>query len=334
MELSVIYKKIRRKMGAMSNLQARKKKRRTVKGNIWSLFRGALLFCLCFVLLYPLLYMLSITFRDIKDLSDLSVTWIPKNFTWVNVTDVIKAMDYPGALKRTTFISAVGSILLVISCSLAGYGFARFKFKGRNMLFAMVLFSIIVPPQTYIMPMYLHFRHFDFFGIGSVAQLITGNKISVNLLGSSLTLFLPAILGIGIKAGLYIYIFRQFFRGLPKELEDASYIDGCGFVHTFLGVMVPNAIPAYVTTFLFSFVWYWNDYLFTGMFLADNRTLPTALLMLSSLLYGSTNVIPDVNVILTRTQAACLLLVAPLVLIYVILQRYFTESIERTGVVG
>lgn len=334
MNISTLPIKVRHRMVKKKQAASAKKAAKPLGNRVWSVFRGALLFCLCFVLLYPLLYMLSISFRDIQDLFDVSVTWIPKHFTLHNIKDVLVAMHYPEALGRTVFISCISSLLLITTSSLAGYGFARFQFKGRNLMFAMVIFTIIVPPQTYIMPMYLQYRYFDFFGLGKLVQLFTGNVASINLLGSVMTIFIPALLGSGLKAGLYIYIFRQFFRGLPKELEDAAYIDGCGFLHTFFTVMIPNAVPAYVTAFLFSFVWYWNDYLFAGMFLVDNRTLPISLIMLESLLYNATKVFPDVNVVMTRMQAGSLLMVAPLIVIYTLLQRYFTESIERTGIVG
>ncbi len=300
----------------------------------WKFFRGALLFSLCFVLLYPLLYMVTISFRAISDLYDVSVIWIPKNFTLDNIKDVVKAMNYLSTFFTTFKESFISSIFLTVSCALTGYGFARFNFKGKKILFSLVLFTIIVPPQTHVTPMYLQYRFFDFFGLGKLTELLGIGKISANLIGTMWTFYLPALLGSGIRAGLYIYIFRQFFRGLPKELEDAASIDGCSALKAFTKVMVPNSIPAFITVFLFSIVWYWNDYLLSGMFLADLKTLSISLILLEDLLYASSGVIPDVNQVLVRMQAGSLLLVAPLVILYVFLQRYFIESIERTGIVG
>jgi len=208
--------------------------------------------------------MLSTAFRPLDEGMDPSVVWIPKQFTMANITDVIKAMHYPLAIWHTVQIGVVSAILQIISCAIVGYGFARFKFKGRDALFFMVIFTILVPPQTIIIPSYLQFRYFDFFGLTKILNLFTDNPISVNLLNTGWTFYLPSILGVGIRSGLYIYVFRQFFRGMPKELEDAALIDGCGPVKTFLKVMAPNANSAFLTVFLFSIVWQWNDYFFCG----------------------------------------------------------------------
>lgn len=99
----------------------------------------------------------------------------------------------------------------------------------------------------------------------------------MNILDSVWAFYLPAICGFGVRSGILIFIFIQFYRGLPKELEDAAYIDGCGPLRTFLRIMLPNALPALITVLLFSVVWYWNDYQYAGMFLVDNQTLPLRL---------------------------------------------------------
>lgn len=302
---------------------------------LYKIFRTVLLFTLCFVVLYPLIYMISVSFRETADLYDPTVIWIPKNFTLENYKFAAETMDYFPLLLSTLTISVVSTLLSVASCSMAGYAFARFKFKGKGLLFACVLFTIIVPPQLITIPLYLQYNRFDFFGIGALIGLITGETASVNLLNSMLTMFIPAALAVGIKAGLFIYIFRQFFRGMPNELEDAAYIDGCGFFRTFLNIMVPNASGAFVTTVLLSFVWYYNDYFYSSMYFSESVTLSSFISGMKDLLRSTGfDIISDPYSVVTQMQAACMLSIVPLLIIYVFLQRFFTESITSSGIVG
>ncbi len=299
---------------------------------LWKLFRFFLLFGLSFILLYPLLYSLSVAFRPYDELFDPSVVWIPKHFTLYNIKDAFQAMDYVNSLLRTIHLNVVSSVLELISCALAGYGFARFNFKGKGILFVMMLFTVIVPNQTTIIPMFVSFRYFDFFGLGKIVSLITGSNMSINLIDTNWTFYIPSMLGVGLRAGLFIYIFRQFFRGLPKELEDAAYIDGCGPFSTFLRVMVPSSMQAFLTVFILSLVWHWNEYYLTTMFFLNKWTISTSL----SGMVNHVNSVGGLNPYGTvcQMQAGSLLAILPVLLMYIILQKYFTESIERTGIVG
>lgn len=299
---------------------------------LWKLFRFFLLFGLSFVLLYPLLYSLSVAFRPYDELFDPSVIWIPKHFTLYNIKDAFQAMDYVPSLLRTIELNVVSSLLEIVSCALAGYGFARFKFKGKGILFALMLFTVVVPSQTTIIPMYASFRYFDFFGLGKVISLFTGSDVSVNLIDTNWTFYIPSMLGVGLRAGLFIYIFRQFFRGLPKELEDAAYIDGCGPFSTFLRVMVPSSMQAFLTVFILSIVWHWNEYYLTSMFFLNKWTISTSLSGMVNHVNSEGGLNPYGTV--CQMQAGSLLAILPVLLLYIILQKYFTESIERTGIVG
>ena len=115
-------------------------------------------------------------------------------------------------------------------------------------------------------PLYLQYRNFDFLGLGTLIGWITGNYLTINLLNTPAPMMISAILGLGLRSGLFIYIFQQFFRGLPRELEDAAYIDGCSIPKTFVSVMLPNSRSAIVSCVLFSFVWYWNDYFMSSLY--------------------------------------------------------------------
>ena len=304
----------------------------------WMIFRAALLIGLAYVLLYPLLYMLTMSIRTKDDMFDITVNWIPRNFTLYTLERIWKAMNYPKTLFNTVFLAGFCSLASAFTCSLAAYGFARFKFKGQGIMFAVVIFSIIVPQSFYNMPAYINFSYYDFFGILDIYNWITGSHVSVNILDTMWTMFLPALFGTGIRAGLYIYLFRQFFKNMPKELEEAAYIDGCGYYQTFFRIMVPSAGSVFVTVFLFAFVWYWNDYQISGLMLgSNNMTLSSALSVIGNLTYSldtdqGTQTVDTVRAALDN-QGACLMVIAPLVALYIFLQRYFVESVERSGLV-
>ena len=291
---------------------------------LWPIFRTLILLGLSFVLLYPLLYMLSTAFRPVSEINDPSVIWIPKSLTLENFRTTIQAMKYFEALKHTMTVGVVSALFQTISCAIVGYGFARFRFREREFLFALVLLTIIIPPQTTIIPSYENFRFFKVFGM------------TFNLLDTVWTFWLPSLLGMGIRSGLYILVYRQFFRGIPKDIEEAAYIDGCGPFQTFVRVMAPNAKHAFVTVFLFSVVWHWNDYYLSAMFFNNNMPLAVALTRLRSglTLMGIGDEYGDPTTVRTYLQAGSLLVIGPMLALYSVLQKYFTESLERTGIVG
>ncbi len=301
----------------------------------WKILRAFLLLGLSFVLLYPILYMVVMTFRPAEDIYDPTVIWISNRLTLENLKNAVAIMNYKSALLNTLLINLVSSLLQVMVCSLTGYGFARFQFRGKNLLFAVVLFTIIVPPQIISTPTYINYQFFDFFGIGSLLYALTGLDIRVSLINSVFAFYLPAVLGAGLKSGLFIFLFRQFYRGLPMELEDAAAIDGCGFAGCYLRIMLPNAGTILLTVLILSSVWYWNDYFMSSMYLSTKETVTTALVNLegnSAVLTG--DVSPDPYKIVTLMQAGCLLTILPLLLVYIVLQRFLVQGVERSGIVG
>ena len=307
---------------------------------LWSVYRFVTMFCIGMILLFPLLYMISVGFRDAADMTDPMVLWVPAHFTLKNLTETFREMQYPLAFLNSARISLVSSLLSLLSCALTGYGFSRFQFTGRRLLFGLVLLMLIVPPQNYLISMFVRYREFDFFGVGSLIGLFTGKALTANLSGTEAALYLPAALGAGLRSGLYILIFNKFFSNIPVELEDAAAIDGCGHYRSFFSVILPNARAALLTVFLFSLVWYWNDYFFTSTFMQDTVTVSVQLTKLNAIMKEALNpvhtstTVADPNQITVHLQAGCLLAIAPPTVLYLILQRKFTEGLERTGIVG
>ena len=301
---------------------------------LWSAFRLFLFVGLGFVLMYPLLYMISVAFRPVVELSDPSVIWIPKTLTLENFYPVLKAMDFPRSFLVTLFLALVCPLFQMASCSLAGYGLARFRLPERGLLFVIVLLTIIVPIQTLNIPMYIQFKQFDILGVLKLGGMITGSELRPNLLDSIWVYLLPSLLGMGLKSGLFIFVFRQFFKGLPVELEEAALIDGCGVFRTFLRVMLPISGPSFLTVFLFSFVWHWNEYYYSVMYMSGIQTLATGLASLNQSLKIEGVQIFDPFELVTRLQSGCFIMIVPLLIVYLIMQRYFIEGVERTGITG
>lgn len=295
-----------------------------------NLFLGGI----CFVILYPLLIMVSYTFMGRADILDPTVVWIPKNFSLDYVNFAKDLLDLPESLYSTMVIGVGTALLQVIFCSLIGYGFARFKFKGKFLIFGLVIFTIVVPPQSIILPLYMNYRFFDVFGLIGLFSGITGVE-SLNLIDTYWTFYLPAIFGVGLKSGLYIYIFKQFYMSMPKELEEAGTIDGCSALGTYHRIMLPNAIPSFVVVILLSVVTNWNDTFLSVMFFNNNMPLAVKLTQISGTLgdmMRSGTILPEeIRVVLL---AGCFIFIIPLLAFYVIMQRYLIESVERAGIVG
>jgi len=307
---------------------------RRISSAVWPFFHYAVLIGLAFVVLYPIMYMVTTAIRPQIETTDPSIMWIPKTLTFNNFVQTFDAMEFPVVFRNTLFVNIGCSVIQVITCSVTGYGFARFKFKGRGLLFGIVILQMIVPIQIIMLPMYFQFKFFDIFGIFKAA---TGS--SVSLVGTPAALFLQAFFCNGIRAGLFILLFRQFFRGLPKELEDAAHLDGCGPVDTFIKIMIPNALTSYLTVFIFSVVWYWNDSYVSGMFFNESYTVALSVenlwqTMARYLSGGNPNAGSNASQYVVWVEAGCLMIIAPLLIMYIFLQKYFVEGIERSGIVG
>ncbi len=311
--------------------QKRYNRRKAFVGSVWPIFRFLILFGLCFIILYPLIFMVSTAFRPDAQMNDPSIVWIPKSLTLQNIQETWDVMKYGATVLNTIKLNLVASILQVITCAITGYGFARFNFKGKGFLFVIVVLMIIVPPQITTIPLYMQYSYFNPLGL---VKLFTGDTIS--LINSGLTMYLPALFANGLRAGLFILIFRQFFRGLPKELEDAAYLDGCGPLKTFIVVMVPNAASSFLTVFLFSVVWYWNDYYVSSSFFNQNDTVALMLKNLTATLQAElfNNQTVGPRQMIVWLESGCILAITPILVMYVFLQKYFTEGIERSGLVG
>ncbi|MCH5287952.1 MAG: carbohydrate ABC transporter permease [Christensenellaceae bacterium] len=299
-----------------------------------SVLRGLLIFGLCFMIIQPLITRFSTSLMAEKDLYDSTIVVLPRNPTLDNYMHVATLTNFPKSMINTLWASLLVSVLQAVSCTLVGYGFARYDFPLKKFWFACVVALIVIPPQTIQTSLYTFFARFDIFGIFT---LITGSPL--NLRSSVAPYALMSLTCMGLKDGLYIYMLRQYFRGIPKSLEEAAYVDGCNTLHTFAKIMLPDAIPTIASCFLFSFVWQWTDLFYTRNFLTTSYRPFYATEMSTMVSRMSRYFSADANnpVIVSAARQQQLISIAvlfcciPLVILYCFTQRTFVQSIAMSG---
>lgn len=314
-------------------------------------FRTFILVGLCFVILTPIIEKISYALRSPEDVSNSQVVWIPEHWSFKNIEiafkylTLMKDKDYVNisflynvsTFFNTFLLSGITTLIQVISTAIAGYSFARLKFKGNNILFYLVILTLIVPAESLQTARSLMLNDIPFFGI--------------YLIGNSLAMYIMSAFGMGLRSAIFIYLFKQFFRGVPIELEESAEIDGAGVIRTFWSVMLPNARGAIVTVALFSFVWQYNDYYWAVLYkYHDSNSMP----LLTTALASSADTFNSLIVTNFKTlvaelgegiannsifyglilNTAALLMMSPIIIAYLFVQRLFVESIERTGITG
>jgi multiple sugar transport system permease protein len=306
---------------------------------IFKVFRLILLLGISYVILLPFFSKISSSFMAREDFVDVTVKLIPKNPTLDTYKAIIQENKYFTALFNTFVLSFGCALIQTLICSAVGYGFAKYKFKGSKLLFALVIFTMVVPHETLQLSLFMKFRYFDIYGLfnllggGLIPGLRVTNFTSINLNNSFWPLFLLSFGGLGFKNGMYILVMRQFFRGVPDELEESAYIDGSGVIRTFFQIILPLSVPMMITIFLFSFSWQWTDNFYTEIFFTTTgATLMPDIIKVPKQL--DTNYAAQ-NLYVSAIRNTCgLLIIAPLVVVYLFCQRYLVEGIERSGIVG
>lgn len=296
---------------------------------ILSIFRYFILIGVAYLMIYPLFQMVSNSLSTWTDVKEGSMVYIPKNPTFLNYVDALKTFKYGESALLTAKFTILSTLCQLFSTSLAGYGLARYKFKGSGVVFACVILTIIVPLQTAQIPMFLEYQRFDFFGIGKLIGVFTGQDLTMNLLNTIWVYVVPSFFGVGLCSGLYIFLFRQMFRSIPHSIDEAAKVDGCGPWRILFQIMLPNAIPVYVTVTLLSFINYWNDTVIGMMF--NSQTFPQPLLIyikmqINTLFMGTDEAMRKVQVC-----AIYFMTVAPLLILFIVCQKFFVECMDRSS---
>jgi len=306
-------------------------KRRLGQGTV-SVVRALLMFGLCFMIIQPLITRFSVSLMAAEDIYDSTIRLLPRNVTLDNYRIVAELTSMPNSMVNTAWISLLMSICQIISTTLVAYGFARYEFPLKKFWFACVVLLIIIPPQTIQTALFMSFTHFDIFGI---FKATTGSDI--NLRSSLIPYTVMCLTCMGLKDGLYIYMLRQYFKSVPVSLEEAAYVDGCGTMHTFLKIMLPDAVPTIASCFLFSFVWQWTDLFYTRNFISGYKIYSRELSNITSIMskYFARNATENVTVPLGRQMQligiGVFVCCVPLIILYAFTQRTFVQSLVMTG---
>ena len=282
-----------------------------------NLFRLTVFTGLIFVLLYPLLNIFFNSFKSYNDMLNPMCIYLPRQPTINNYVEAAVKTGYLTGLVNTLKLCLPVVLLETFVPALAGYGFARYRFKESALLFGVMLFTLIVPPQVLGLPRIVMFS-------------------SLHLTGTNLPMLIPAVFGVGLKTGVFIYIYRQMFAGMPRELDEAATIDGCGDLGVFLRVILPNAAPALTTVFLFALVWNWNEVFEPSMFLTSGSqaTLAMRLVGITGYIQPVPGMALDPVYVIPIRYACIMMTILPLLAVFCAFQRKFIESVERTGLVG
>lgn len=345
---------------------------------IFSIFRLVLMIGIAYIVLFPFLTKIAGSVMAPEDFVDVTVRLIPRNFTLDMYKYIIAELEYWEAFGNTFTLAFSTALIQTFICCLIGYGFAKFKFKGRNLIFMLVMLTMIVPHQTIRFSMFMEFSYFDVFGIvrllkgggieifgWNVTELGEGVKTffegleclpdriqlmpyvkenganafrldmeitqaGINICNTYIPFILISLTGLAFKNGLYIFMLRQFFRGVPDELEESAYMDGAGTFRTFMQIILPLSVPMMVTVFLFAFCWQWTDTFYTGVFFNNSNT---------NLLVDIVAIPPSLkleyagqSLYYTAIRNTCgLLIIMPLVVLYAFGQKFLVQGIENSG---
>ena len=282
-----------------------------------------LLICIGFIYLYPILYMVSASFMTLDDLLDSSIRWIPSSANLDNYRQAGSSMNYWNSLLQSFLIAGLPTLYNLAACSLTGYGLARYKFRGKGVIIGLIILTFVLPRQITMIPTYTMYAN-------------------LGILNSIWAFVVPAIVAQGLNAPIFIMIFWQFFRNVPQALVEAAKIDGAGHFKSFFSISLPTAAPAFITVALFSFVWYWNEFYLTQLFVHGvlvESSLTTLIIQLQNFnsnysSYAQTAASGATNLNESIKMAGTLIAVLPLMIMYFVLQRHFVESIDRTGITG
>lgn len=304
---------------------------------LYSVFRLIILLSIGFIIIYPLIYTIVTSLQSKYAFLNSTRVWIPTEFAIAeNYKAAFDAMEYMSSLWSTFKNELISAAIEIASCAIAAYGLARFDFKLKKLYTAILFLTILVPEMMILIPRMLNYSHLDFFGILGLVNDISGVDLRPNILGSVLAFWLPSIFGVGLRSGILIYIYIQFFKGLPQELEEAAWVDGAGPFRTFLSIALPSSGVVILTVTVFSMIWHWNDSLLSGMYLSDGFPLASQIVRLPETLGSKYHIILSARDPqgIGYLMAGCVLFIVPMLIVYMIIQHWFIESIDRVGITG
>jgi ABC-type glycerol-3-phosphate transport system permease component len=265
-----------------------------------------LLLVICILILFPLAWSVVCSFKPENEILSYPPHWIPKTFTWSNYSVVLQKYPYLAWGKNSVITAGAGTLLILVLSSLAAYALGRFEFRGKKLIYGTILAMLLIPIQAYMIPLYL-----------MCAKL--------GILNSYASIIFPSAANV-----TSIFILTSFFKGLPRELEEAARIDGCGEFRIFYQIMLPLSKPALSTVTILTFISNWNSFLWPMIALRDDnlKTLPVGIAQFM----GSVN--SNAQFQYGTALAGCCMAVIPTLAVFLFLQRYFVEGIASSGIKG
>ena len=260
-----------------------------------------------FVVSIPFVWQLSTSLKDIKDVFTFPPEWIPRPAHWENYPNGWRAMPFDSYLRNSLYITLFAVVGRVASSSLIGFAFARLRAPGRDVLFILLLSGIMIPGQVTMIPMYMFFS-------------------SIGWVNTFKPLIVPQYFGGGAAN---IFLLRQFYMTIPRELDDAARIDGANNLQIYLRIMLPLARPALAAVAIFAFMFHWQDFMGPLIYLsAEKYTLPLGLRYFMEAA-GSGGL-----VMWNHLMAVSTLIMLPSLLIFFVAQKYFIQGIVISGIKG
>lgn len=271
------------------------------------IWRGFLLILIAMgsiIFILPFVWMVSTSFKSSDQVYLFPPVWIPDRLRWENYIDSWNRLPFLNFYKNTLIIVSLNQIGTLLSSSIVAYGFARLRFRGRGLLFLLVLSTMMLPSQITLIPSY-----FLFSRLGWVNSLK------------------PLIIPVYFGSAFNIFLLRQFFMTISPELDDAAKIDGCGFFGVYWRIILPLARPALGVVAIFQFTYDWNDFFNPLIYVNSPKSFPVALGL--RLFQGTL-----VHVGMQHVMAMTFVSVIPMLLVFAVAQRHFIQGIVITGIKG
>lgn len=287
------------------------------RGNVAKIAAYIAALALTFVCLFPFYWMFENSLRPGSD-ADNSVRFWPEAFTWSNYPKMWNALTYPFHIFLINSFVVAGMVTIgtVLSCVLIAYGFARFRFPGRELFFGIIISTMLIPFPVVMIPQYALYVNVFHWGGG-------GSLFGYNNLNQFYTQIVPAFFG----GALFIFLLRQFMRGIPYDLDEAAKVDGAGPLRILWTIIVPELRPAIAVVIILTFIGKWNDFLGPLIYLTDshNWTIELALNGFEGR-YGTT--------IFNLQMAAAMMSMLPIIIVYFIASRQIIQGVTLSGVKG
>ena len=277
--------------------------RKSTQARLWRFIAYAVVTILAVLYAAPFLWMIASSLKDPSELDAVPPIWIPKVLQWHNYPDSMlqPTRYFPLFYENTAIYVGLSVLGQLISCSLVAYGFARIPFKGSKFLFTLVLSTMMLPPQVLLIPQYLLFKQLGW-------------------LDSLLPLVVPQWFG----SAFFIFLLRQFFMTIPRELDEAALVDGATRVDIFWRILLPLCRPILITVFALSFVNHWNDFFGPLIYLNSQKNMVVATAL--RLFAMSQQALP-----IHLLMAASVTSVIPVIILFLFAQRAFVRGITMTG---